>query len=89
MPRGERNQKVLRIKFAARAEAAADFRLDEMDTALRQADELRENAPIGVGHFGRTPHGEQAAPFVPLGDQAAILQRHGGVTLGGKFLLDR
>ena len=57
MPRRERDQEVLRIKLTARAEAAAHFRLDEVDAALRQADQIREYAPIGVGHLGRSPHG--------------------------------
>ncbi len=88
MPRGEGNQKIFRIELAARAEAAADFRLDEMNRALRQADQLGENAPVGVGHFRRTPQGQKTAPFIPLRDQAAVFQRHGRVALGGKFFFD-
>src|SRR5436309_1216348 len=34
--RGEGNQKIFRIKFAAGPEAAADFGFDEMNAALRQ-----------------------------------------------------
>ena len=88
MPGGEGNQKIFRIEFAARAKAAADFRLYEVNTALRQTDEVGKNAPIGMGHLGRTPHGQKTASFVPLRYQAAIFQRHGGMTLGRKFLLD-
>jgi len=42
------NQKIFRIEFAARAKAAADFRLYKVNTALRQTDELGKNAPIGM-----------------------------------------
>src|SRR5215470_18699149 len=43
--RGERNQKIFRIKFAARAETAANLGFDKMNTTLRQAAELGENPP--------------------------------------------
>jgi hypothetical protein len=88
MPSGEGNQKIFRIEFAARAKAAADFRLYKVNAALRQTDELGKNAPIGMGHLGRTPHVQETATFVPLGHQTAIFERHGRMALGRKFLLD-
>ena len=88
MPGCERDQEIFGVKLSPGAEAAADFRLDEVDAALRQADQVREDAPIGVGHLGRPPHGQQAAAFVPFGDQAAIFQRHRRMTLGGKLLFE-
>lgn len=66
--RGEGNQKIFRIKFAAGPEAAADFGFDEMNAALRQADEVGENAPVGVRHLGRSPHREEPAALVEFSD---------------------
>ena len=66
---------------------AADLGLDEMNATLRQAAKLGEDTPIGVGHFGGTPHGQEATALVPLGHQTTIFQRHGGMPLGEKFLL--
>src|SRR4029079_9835407 len=79
MPGGKGNQKIFRIEFTAGAKAAADFRLDEVNTALRQADEVGENAPMGMVHLGWTPHGQKPASLVPLRNQAAILQRNCGM----------
>ena len=85
---GERHQEVLGIELAARAEPSPDRRLDEVDGTLGQAAQLRQDAPVGVGHLGGTPHGEHVADFVVLRHQAACLQRHRGVTLGLEGFLD-
>src|SRR4029077_6603524 len=82
MHRGERNQKIFRIEFTPGTETTADFRFDEMNAALRQTDQVGENAPVGMGHLGRPPHGEEPAALVKLSDQAARFQWPSGMTLG-------
>ena len=46
-PRRERDQEILGVELAARAEAAADIVLHHADGAFREAHQLRQHAPIG------------------------------------------
>ncbi len=77
----ERDQKILRIEFAARAEAATDVVLDHVDRVLGQADLLGENAPIEEQDLGGAENPQQAARRVPFGEQAARLHGEPEVAL--------
>ena len=55
--RSERDEEILRVEFAARAIAAADVVLDHGDLRFRQADLLRQNAPVEERHLGGTGNG--------------------------------
>ena len=50
--RGERNEKVLGIELAARAEAAADVVLHDLDRAFGQAHLLRQDAAVEEQDLG-------------------------------------
>ena len=64
--RRERDQKILRIEFAAGAEAAADVVLHHVDGVLRQADLLRQHAPVEERHLGGARNGEPAGSPHPI-----------------------
>jgi hypothetical protein len=83
--RRKRDQKILGIEFAARAEAAADIVFHHPDRALGQAHLLRQNAPVEKGNLGRAEHDEASARGVPFGEQAARLHGHRGVALDREF----
>ena len=51
--RRERDQEILGIELAARAEAAADVVLDHVDLLFRQADLRRQDAAVEERHLGR------------------------------------
>ena len=79
--RRERNQKILRIKFAARAETAADVVFQHAHRCLGQLHHLRQRAAVVERHLADA--GDRHALFrgVPVGDQAARLHRHRAVAL--------
>ena len=52
VPRGERDEEILRIELAAHTEAAADVVLDHADRRFRQSHLLCQDAPIGERHLG-------------------------------------
>ena len=85
---GEGDQEVLGVELAAGAETAAHRRLDEVDRALGQSAQLREDAPVGVGHLGGAPDREHRATVVVLRHQAAGFERDRGMTIGLEGLLD-
>ena len=82
----ERNQKILRVEFTARAEAAADVVFHHPDRALGQVHLLRQNAPVEEGDLGRAVHREATAGGIPFRKQAARLHGHRGVPLDRKRL---
>ena len=86
MARGERDQKILRIELAARAEAAADVVLHHVDGVFRQPDLLGEDAAVEERHLGRARDGEPAARGIPLGKQPARLHGQRRVALRAKTL---
>ena len=52
MTRGERNEEILRIKLAARAEAAADVVLHHVDGVFGEAHLLGQDAAVEEQHLG-------------------------------------
>ena len=87
--RRERNQKILRIEFAAHAEAAADVVLDHADGLLGQAQMLRQNAAVGERHLGGAVHGQLCRRRVPVGHKPARLHHHRSETLDLEVLAPR
>ena len=87
--RRERNQEILRIEFAAHAEAAADVVLDHADGLLRQAQLLRQNAAVGERHLGCAVHGELCPRRVPVGHKPARLHHHRSEALDLEVLAPR
>ena len=82
-------QKVLRIELAAHAEAAADVDLHQLHGGLREAEHARQRAAVEERHLGGAPHGELGRGALPLGDQAARLERHRGVPVTAERLDSR
>src|SRR3954466_14908804 len=89
LARGERDEKVLWIELASHAEAAADVRLDHVDAFFREVHVLRQHAPRGVGHLGRSGHGELGPCAIPLREQATGLHAYRGMPLNREFFLPR
>ena len=77
----ERNQKIFRIKLAARAETAADVVFEHAHRRLGELHHLRQRAPVVERHLADA--GDRHALFrgVPIGDEAARLHRHRAVAL--------
>ena len=86
MARGERNEEVLRVELAARAEAAADVVLHHVDGVLGKADLLCQDAPVEERHLGRARDGEPAVGRVPLRQHAARLHGEAVMALGAELL---
>ena len=84
--RGKRDEVILGIEFAARAEAAADVVLHHADRAFRQAHLRCQHAPVDKGDLGRAVDGQPTVLGVPLGKQPARLHRHGAVALDLELL---
>jgi len=89
MARRERDQKIFRIEFAARAKAAADVVLDHVDGVFGEPHLLGEDATIGEQHFCRARHRQPAACRIPFGEHAARLHRQRGVALRRETLAAR
>ena len=79
--RQERHEEVFRVHLAPDAEGAAHVRLQEVHAVLGQPGMLGDDAPVDVRHLGHAPHAEHAAARIPLGEGAARLQGHAGVSL--------
>ena len=62
------------------AERAADVGRDHPHAVLGQAEEIGQHRPHHVRHLRRDPHGERARRRIEIGDEAARLHRHAGVT---------
>ena len=86
MTRCERNEEVLGIKFAADAKPSADIDFDQVDRVFGHRQHRREDATIEEGHFCGAEYDQPALVRVPLGDEAAGLQRHCGETMTVKAL---
>ncbi len=89
LPRRERNQKVLRIEFAARAEAAADVVLHDLDLVFGKAELLRQSAAVEEQHLGAARDGKPPTRRVPFGKQAARLHRQRHVPLRAEAFAPR
>ena len=87
--RRERNQKILRIEFAARAKAAADVVLDHVDGIDGEAELFGQDAAVGEQHLGGAGQRQPPARRVPFGEQAARLHGQRGVALGAEALAPR
>ena len=82
----ERDQEILRVELAARAEAATDVILHQLDRAFRQPHLLRQGAAVEEQHLGAAADRELPARGVPLGEQAARLHRQRHVPRGAEAL---
>ncbi len=83
--RRERDEKIFRVEFAARAEASADVVFHHPDRALGQLHLLRQYAPVEEGDLGRAEHREAAERAVPFRQQPARLHRNRAVALDREF----
>ena len=84
--RRERNEEILGIEFAARAEAAAHVVLHHADGAFRQAYLFRQHAPIEEGDLGCAMDRQLTLRGVPFRQQPARLHRHRAVALDRESL---
>ncbi len=89
MPRSEGNKKILRVKLAARAKAAANVVFHHVDCVFGQTHLLGEDAPVGEQHLGGTGDGQAATRGVPFGQHAARLHRQRGMPLCAEALAPR
>ena len=78
---GERDEKILRVELAARAEAAADVVFHHADGPFRQSNLPRQHAPVHEGDLGRAVNRQLTARGIPFCQQAARLHRHSTVAL--------
>src|SRR5262249_18564714 len=85
--RREGAEEILRIKFAASAEAAADVVFDIVDCSLAQSHQGGEGTAVEEWQLGGTRHGEAFA--IPLGEKPARLHRERGLALDPKGLAPR
>ena len=88
-PRRKRNEKILGIKFAARAEPAADVVFHHAHRFFRQSHHLRQRAPIGERHLADAFHRDALLLGIPLGQEPARLHRHRGVPLHAEMFAPR
>ena len=84
--RRKRNEEVLGVEFAARAEPAADIVLDELDGALGQAHLSRQRPAVEEQHLGGAVDRELSARGIPLREQSARLHGKRHVALRAKAL---
>ena len=73
--RRERDQEILRIELAARAEAAADVVLDHVDGIVGEAELLGEDAAVEEQHLGGARH----ASAVPLAASHSASRPRGSI----------
>src|SRR5262249_44229448 len=64
--RRERNQKIFRVEFAARAEASAHVVFHHPDRAFGEPHLPRQYAPVEEGALGGAEHSEAAERAVPF-----------------------
>ena len=84
--RGKRYEEIFGIKLAARAEAAADIVLDEIDLVFGKTELLGQHAAVEERDLGGAVQHEPAFALVPFGEQAARLHGDGGVAIDAKML---
>ncbi len=84
LARRKGDQKVFRIKFAPRPEAAADIEFNIIDRFLGKPDHARHGAAIEERQLGGARHAQAPGRAIPLGQQSARLHRHGGEPLRAK-----
>ena len=82
----ERDEEILGIELAAHAEAAADVELDHVDGMLGKPQHGREHATVEEQDLGGAENDELPLRRIPLGDQAAGLQRHRSQAMTAKAL---
>ena len=82
----ERNEEILRIELAARAETAADVVLDHVDRVLGKPHLLRQRAAVEEQHLGAAIDGEPPARGIPFGQEPARLHRQRHVPLHAEAL---
>ncbi len=83
---GESDQEVLRIEFAAGAEAAADVVFDVIDCLLGEAHHRGHGATVEEWQLGRARDAEPCGRLVPFRQQTARLHGHGGHPLHAEAL---
>jgi hypothetical protein len=80
------DQEVFGIEFSARAEAAPDVRLREVDPRLVDPQHSRQRAAVEVGDFRFAPHRQPLGAGIPFSEQAARLHRRRGLAPHRKLL---
>src|SRR3954465_9525611 len=73
------DEHVLGVELAAHAEAAAGVGRPQRDPVLLHAEQAGEDAPVEVRHLRRAPDREPVEGRVVVGDEAARLERDGGM----------
>ena len=84
--RGEADENVLGVEFAAYAEAAADVAFVQMHRRGRAAEHARQRVAVPMRHLGGAVQFEDAARFARYG--AARLHRHAAMTADGEIEFD-
>jgi hypothetical protein len=79
--RCERDEKILRIKLATCAEAAADVVLHHVDGVLGEAHLVCQDPAVGEQHLGRAPYRQPSLRRIPFGEHPARLYRQRRVAL--------
>ena len=81
-PHGQqRDQEVLGVELTAHAETAAHIRLDEVDPVFGKVQQVGQDRAVEVRDLCWTPHRQEAAAGLEVGNQPARLQRHAAVAL--------
>ena len=81
LSRGERNQEILGIEFAASAEASSDIDLDQIDGGLVQSKHGSQNAAIEERYLGCAMDSHMSERVIPHREEAAGLHRGSGMAL--------
>ena len=87
--RRERDEEILRIELAARAEAAADVVLHHVDGVLGEAHLLCQDPAVGEQHLGRAPYRQPSLRRIPFGEHPARLHRQRRVALRAEAFAPR
>ena len=84
--RGERNQKIFRIKLAADAEAAADIVFNEVQFTLGHFKKICDGLPVEMGQLGYAPNRQLSFASVESGDQPPGFHGIAGEAMHAKLL---
>ena len=85
LQRQRRDRDVLGHDAVLAAEAAADVGGDDTDLVLGQAQRLRHADPHHVSALGGEIDDELVVAVIPVGQDAAALERHGGMPVHAKL----
>ncbi len=85
----ERDEEILGIELAAHAERAADIAFDHLDGINFQANRGSKHTAVRERHFRSAIDSQFPVVGIPLGKEAARLQRHRGMAMDAEGFASR